>query len=569
MIGYSPNAVDSQRKYMRRMVELEETARLQKEIWKKKPLIWLRERLGEDPANFKWSIRPGYEDHVWDGDKDPLSEAWMALARGEWAGVEAATGTSKTYWLARVVFWFLDCFEDSMVVTSAPKQEQLNLHLWAEIGKIMHKFRKLQPDSKLLTLKLKVKGNQNVGEMDDEQADLDNSWMAVGFVAGTGADEASATKAQGFHRRDMLIILEETPGMSAPVLTAFKNTSTGDHNLILAVGNPDSELDPLHEFCELDNVRNFRISAFDYPNVVHGVEIFPGAVTRASIERRRIEYGEDSLLYRSRVKGICPTSAADSLIKLEWLKEAYDKKIPTPAGGRGRGAAGVDVANSENGDKAAIAWGTGPKLLAIEEFACPNATHLAYNMLYESTHPFVMEIRRNGTDNAYNDYNTHKLSELGITEDFIGVDVVGIGVATVNAFKDRGWTVQGLSGTQWAEAIPKHVVYDGNGKPKEEIMYKFVSLRAQMYWELREDLRKGLIAIWVEDKAMRKQLERELCIIRFVLKASNIQVESKEDIKKRMKGKSPNIADAVVYWNWVRKGYRLSQGALPFLAAAV
>ena len=168
--------------------------KVRNERYRKDPLYWLEHRFGEDPKGFEWSVIPGYENHTWDGSMDPLANAWRELAKGNWVGIEAGTGTSKTYWLSRLVFWYLDCYEDSLVVTSAPKQEQLKLHLWSEIGKAMRKFKALRPDCNHLNLKLKVQGG------DDEEDDFTDSWMAVGFVAGTGADEKSATKAQGFHR---------------------------------------------------------------------------------------------------------------------------------------------------------------------------------------------------------------------------------------------------------------------------------------------------------------------------------------------------------------------------------
>ena len=43
-------------------------------------------------------------------------------------------------------------------------------------------------------------------------------------------------------------------------------------------------------------------------------------------------------------------------------------------------AVGVDVANSPNGDKAALACGRRNVLCEVQEFYCKNATHLAYNL---------------------------------------------------------------------------------------------------------------------------------------------------------------------------------------------
>ena len=350
----------------------------------------------------------------------------------------------------------------------------------------------------------------------------------------------------------MLIICEETPGMPGPVMTAFQNTCTGDNNIILAVGNPDSELDELHQFCELPNVKHFKVSAYDYPNVVLDKELMPGAVTRKSIKRREDKYGKDSAMYNSRVRGISPAQSEDSLIKLDWINQCIDLDVELDEleSTYLYNAVGVDVANSESGDKAALAWGVGEVLDLIQEFQCDNATHLAYNIMYDE-----QELTRRG----YKSYNTKTANEYSILPEFIGVDAVGVGVATINAFDEYGWTVKGLQGPQWDEAIPKEEIWK-DGKKIVKPLYKFASLRAQMYWELREDLRRKKICIAIEDKEILLALKKELVTPKFDLRANTVAVEKKEDIKKRLGGKSPNMADAVVYWNWVRKGYQKEVG---------
>jgi len=66
-------------------------------------------------------------------------------------------------------------------------------------------------------------------------------------------------------------------------------------------------------------VQHIRISAYDHPNIVLKRSIIPGAVTQKSIDIRRDEYGEKSNLYKSRVRGIAPAQAADSLIQRQWI----------------------------------------------------------------------------------------------------------------------------------------------------------------------------------------------------------------------------------------------------------
>ena len=514
--------------------------------YQKDPLLWLEERFGESRKDYAWSeLGEEYKGHKWDGDKDPLAKAFMDLAQGKWVGIEAATGTGKTFFLSRVVFWFLDTFENALVVTSAPKQDQLKLHLWSELTTAWFKFKKLRKDAQMMSLRLKVDGSEL--DQEGEDPDLSQSWHAVGFVSGVGAAEQSATKAQGFHRKHMMIILEEAPGMEEAVMTAFQNTATGEHNVILSVGNPDSEFDPLHQFCILPNVEHYRISAFDYPNVVLGHELYEGAVGQASIDRREVKYGKESALYLSRVRGISPAESADSLIKLIWVDQCIDLEVKPDT--LSFNAVGVDVANSEEGDKACTAYGAQNTLLKIIEFQCPNATHLGYNLFMDSK-----ELRKKG----YDDYKIKRLEDYDIFGDCVGVDAVGVGVATVNALNDHNYSVQALQGGQWDEAIP----IDKKVKPHKP-MYKFVSLRAQMYWELREDLRRKKISIRLNDANMVYQLRKQLVIPKWDMRSNMIAIEKKEHIKERMAGKSPNVADAVAYWNWVRKGYRKRAGAKP------
>lgn len=448
--------------------------------------------------------------------------------------------TSKTYWLSRVVMWFLDVFEDSLVITSAPKQDQLKLNLWAEITKEFHKFKRLRPSAELLSLRLKVDGRNSTVE--ETEADLSASHHAIGFVAGHGSEEQSATKAQGFHREVMLIICEECPGMAQAVLTAFQNTCTGSKNVMLAVGNPDHSLDPLHTLSEQDNVKSFRISALDFPNVVLKREIFPGAVSIKSIERRKLVYGENSNLFLSRVRGISPASSADSLIKLEWIeaclsytdkyKELGDIQIDKSC----YNALGMDVANSEEGDKASLAWGKQNRLLDIHEFYCNNTNDLALNVIYDD-----IILTGKGIKGIF---GTWKLRDMDIHPSRVGVDAVGVGAGTINTFKAEGYEVTALHGGQWDSAIP----LDDEGKP----MYEFNSLRAQMYFTCAMEMRDREFIIDIQDGSKINQLKKELIAPKLMVSGQKIAVESKESIKKRI-GYSPNMMDSFVYWNWMRK----------------
>jgi len=359
---------------------------------------------------------------------------------------------------------------------------------------------------------------------------------------------------QGFHRKYMLFVIEECAGVPQPVLTAIKNTCTGDFNVILAVGNPDSQVDSLHSFAELNHVQHIRISAYDHPNIVLKRSIIPGAVTQKSIDIRLDEYGEKSNLFQSRVRGIAPAQSADSLIQRIWLLECMlgrPEYVDIPDDPDSYNALGVDVANSTAGDMACLAWGRGNELWWMHEFHCVNANHLAHNLVNDSDQLAAKKIKNN--------YHTGNIYTFNITDERVGVDAVGVGVGTVNEFVDTlGMDVIPLQGGADPTAIP----VDDQDKP----LYAFSSLRAQMYYQARLDLQNHTVRINLRDKKREQQLIKELTIVSYKVSDKTIQIEPKEKIKEKMGGKSPNVADAFVYWNWVRKDQDGGTFEMPIIA---
>lgn len=544
-----------------RRIEEEEVRRLEQLLYRKDPMAWLEERFGESRLDYQWSLRPEYADYDWDGSPDPLYNAWMDLANGKWVGVESGTSTGKTRWVSRVVFWYLDNFPNSLVITTAPKERQLDMGLWSEINLAFHKFKKLRRNAAMYKLRLVVDDSDtNDDNFDPDHPNWSKSWHAVGIVAGVGADEQSATKMQGLHRQYMLCIIEEAPGVPKAVFTALKNTSSDRrNNLILAIGNPDNVTDALHEFCtDVPGVQHYRISCIDHPNVVaRNPGIMPGATTLNFVNTMIQEHGEKSSMYQSRVRGVSPAQASDSLIQKSWFDKCVEKAIPYDGTYHGTG---VDAAQSEEGDKAAVCTFKGATMVHLKDFHCDNATHLAYNLYMDTGELASM---------GYSDYEIPKLNDYQIMPGFVGVDAAGLGVATLNPLMDRGWEPVAISGGAWDDVIPEEEYVDPHdGKTKTRKLYKFQNLRAQMYWEFREDVRQGLVSFSEAKKEYPEAVDRlgkELISVRVIYKGNFIAIEGKDEIKKRNGGKSPNLADAAVYANWVRKGYRLQSGGFPIL----
>lgn len=486
------------------------------------PVGWMVDVLGVDRESVAWSEIAAYATHAWDGTPDPIVAAFEHVARGEWVAVSSGTGTGKTFGAGALILWWLAVRRDAIAVTVATKEDQQTKGIWREIGRLWPRFQAQFPDAKLDTLRIRMEPWRG------------DAWGAWAITAAPKAGEESSTAVQGLHAKDLLAVVDEGPGVWQAIITALVNTMTGDNNVIAMYGNPDHQQDALATFGQLSRVVPLRISALDHPNVVLGEERVPGAVTRRSIQLRADQYGEDGPLYLSRVRGIAPEQAEHALIRLAWCEAAVRRgeDITTaPALKMGPRSLGVDVAQSEAGDLAAIAAGVGACLLSVKAFPCPNATKLGRDVWA------IMTAER-------------------VAPEHVGVDPIGVGAATVNALDeltDARYLARVVRCNGGGKALPASSrAPDGSVMDWLPDANTFKNLRAQMWWQLREDLRNGSIAL-----PRDPTLFRELTIVQFRDEDGKVTIESKDDIRKRL-GKSPDRADAVVYWNWVRPRTRVA-----------
>jgi hypothetical protein len=228
-----------------------------RDAWRKDIFKWARERLKLPLKRWSSYAPDRYGRHLWDGTKEPLAAVIKALSGDFSAAVSSATGIGKTYFGAVVILWWLDCWEGSQVVTLAPKEDQLTLHIWKEVGKLWPLFEKLHPEARLMQLQIEMRPGRK-------------DWGATGFACGVAADEQVANRARGFHAEHLLFIVEETTGVHDSILAAVKFTCTAPHNLRLFFGNPDSMQDSLAKVSAEPGVVAIRASALDHPNVVTG-----------------------------------------------------------------------------------------------------------------------------------------------------------------------------------------------------------------------------------------------------------------------------------------------------------
>lgn len=491
--------------------------------YQNRPVEWIVEKLGIPEHTIRWSLNPGYEDHEWDGDVDPLVATLEAIFRGESVAVSAGTGTAKTHTLAACgALAFLGCFQDSIVLFVAPKQDLLLKNAWKEIGRLWPRFRAHFPGAALLTGNLRMRGGEGEQEL----------WAATAFGAGVGAEEEMAQRLKGFHAARMLWIVEETPGVDQAIINTIVKTSTGDFNPILALGNPEHQHDTLALFSKREWVKAVRISALDFPNVVTGQPIIPGGRSRESVARdlQDANGNENDPFYLSQVRGIAPAQSDMALVRREWCDAAVarysDHTLRV-----GPLALGADPSNSESHGKAALARWQGACLTEVERRVCADASVFGREIYEEAL-------------------------EQGIDPQNIGCDDIGNASSTINKLKELGFYIRALNGAAKPEVrIDEDLRYRPQAEgsdpenPTGPVVVgaeRFFNLRAQMYWKIREDLRLGRIALPNDP-----ELIEELCVFTWERKNGKILLSPKEAAIHKL-GRSPDRADAACYGNWVR-----------------
>jgi hypothetical protein len=381
----------------------------------------------------------------------------------------AGHGVGKTFLAAHLVLWFLFTNEGSKVLTTAPTWHQVEHLLWREIRRAFNNARYEHGLG---------------GEILQTQLNIAEDWFAIGLSTN------DPTKFQGIHAPKVMIVFDEATGIEGGFWDAAEGVAVGDNDRFLAIGNPTDPMSRFKQVCDSGLWNVVRLSAEEHPNVLEGRQVIPGAVTRAWIGERLIEYGgRDTGLYRARVLGLFPEQGDDMLVSLADVERAqarWQKPLGRPV------ALGCDVAR----------FGSDETILC-ELFADGTVGE--------------MKAKR-GQDLMV---TAGEIQAAGIEK--IAVDDAGLGGGVTDRLKERRVKVLPINGGESA-------------REKE----RFFNRRAEMWWLIREMLQKDELALPPDSR-----LAVDLTNIKFTYDSrGRIKLESKDEVKKRI-GRSPDRGDAL------------------------
>lgn len=420
--------------------------------------------------------------HLW----SKQVEIAQALVKHKKVAVKSCHGSGKSYFASIVVAWWVDTRygTEAVVVSTAPTYEQVNKILWRYIRQHHGK-------------------NELMGHVTQTDEWKDSKGEVVAW--GRKPADTNTQGFQGVHSSGgVLAVIDEACGVNETLFTGVEAITTGSHDRILAIANPDI---PTSEFGRIflkddKSWHKITISAYDTPNFTGEYmpeEARKGLVSVEWAEEKKDQWGVESPRYKSKVLGEFTTEGGRNLFTLETLTRGHATEIRPSQESVPR--LGCDIARY--GDDYTVVY------------------------LYHDGNVRLLD-RWNKTNTVETARKIRDLAwEYGCNE--VRIDGVGLGGPVVDMVAHQ------------SDNRYETIAMIGNASSPD--LDKWLNARAYWYDNMRERMFKGEIDITFEDKALEDELGD---VEYFFAKRGSLQIESKDDIIKR-RGKSPDFADAAVY----------------------
>ena len=440
------------------------------------PVEWVRDRLGMDI----WSVQ---------------REIILSVRNNRRTACYSCHRIGKSTVASIIAHHWIDCHKpgEALVITSAHSNVQVKMALWREMARIHERG--------------KFPGRMNQTEYYIPVGDREEM---VAF--GRKPQDGDTTAFQGTYAKYVLFIMDEACYVPQALWDGAETLISNEYSRILAIGNPD---DPNTEFARICSPGSgwnaIQVGYQDTPNFT-GEDVPDNLkdmlIGPTWVEEKKKKWGEQSMLYISKVLGQFPVASSEGLIPIQWIKEAQERQLPA----HGVNELGVDVGGGH--DKNTIAHRTGGRVRVIRRDSNPDTM---------KTLSTVLDV----------------LEETGATK--AKVDSIGIGKGTVDRAGEMA-NDQQIKRETPNRAKKAGLVVGIDVREKADDVEHYINRRAEEYWRLRERFEHGEIDIDPEDDELANQLVN----LRMKRSAGRIQIEEKVEMKKRLGGKSPDELESVM-----------------------
>lgn len=318
-----------------------------------------------------------------------------------------------------------------------------------------------------------------------------------GEILGFSTDEPE--KIAGVSGAHVLYIVDEASGVGDDIFEAIEGSRAGGAKLFVP-GNPTRTSGAFYRAftSEAASWKALHVSSEHSPNITGEARI-PGLATPEWVAEKLDNWGEESPLFQVRVRGNFPMQSENSVIGLALVEAARMRYEDTPDTGELR--IGVDVARF--GDDSTVIWPV-RNMKALQPTVLKSFDTVA--VAGKVMEVVVAERRRK-----------EQVS--------IHVDVIGVGAGVADILRS-----QARNGIEIVDV-------NAGGTSTDDT---YARVRDEMWFQLKDWLASGAA---IPDDGM---LHQELLTPTYsFLPTQKIKVESKDDIKKRLGGRSTDRADAL------------------------
>ena len=399
--------------------------------------------------------------------------------------VRGPHGLGKTALISWQTLWFALTRdgEDWKVPTTASAWRQLSKFLWPEIHKWV---RKLDWD------KLDRAPFKNKQELLDLSLKL-----TTGEAFALASDNNSMI--EGAHAANLLYVFDESKEIPFDTWDSAEGAfSTGD-TYWLAYSTPG---EPVGRFYEIHS-RRVGYQDWKVRHVTLDECIKAGRISPQWVEDRKSQWGEQSAVFQNRVLGEFASSDTDGVIPLAWIERANQRWLEWNESEKKEKftSVGCDIARSGE-DKSVLA-------LRFENVISELRRYSKADTMETTGHiTGIMRLQNKG---------------------YATIDVIGIGAGVYDKLRENKVKVSAFNASEHTN------LRDKSGE------LGFINCRAAGWWNLRELLQYDEIALPPDDKLIGDLTAPHWRVV----SGGKIQIESKDDIKKRL-GRSTDDGDAVV-----------------------
>ena len=485
--------------------------------------------------------------------------------------VAACHSVGKTYLLARIVLWFLYSYKDSIVITTAPTNRQVEALLWGEIG-----------------VAVKTALYNLGGHLTNKGLKIAEKWYAMGFspqkvAGGDDSKEQKGSTFQGFHADYILIVFDEAVGVPPDIWTQVEGLLTsGAVVKFVCIANPTTKNCDFYDCFKLPSWRKIYLNCFDSPNLIANgfkclddinveieqliemdetprLEKIKGylkptthLISAQWVIEKAIEWGVDHPLFQSKVLGIFPDFDDTVLIQGKTVEHAQART--GMAKDKGARYIGIDVARY--GDDTSVFT----ELIQAEKMSVLDKDGKKIWTDTKVVHTRSKKIKKRDL------MHLTGLAVRFIMDEYEGEDVVVVVDATGlgSGVYDRLVELKTEKGESGKPILPRKIrlveIHYGGAvsnlrkkkkKPtqkEEENEKTYHNIKAIMFKELNDALKN--------DMRLRKDstYNAELPTIKYKFTSSGkMIIESKQDYKKRTGKPSPDASDSLAMANLARR----------------